>query len=88
MLSISCTGLEIADVDHISYHVLKFCILEDLDVSVNLSLDTGAINRIVSSFAGHFAHQRCYLEFPLCAFFPSDSHDCVQEKVLETAFTR
>lgn len=57
VLSISCTGLEIADVDHISYHVLKFSILEDLDLSVNLSLDTGAINRIVSSFAGHFAHQ-------------------------------
>ena len=34
VLSISCTGLELADVDHISYHVLKFSILEDLDLSV------------------------------------------------------
>jgi hypothetical protein len=71
VLSISCTGLEIADVDYISYHILKFSILEDLDLSVNLSLDTGAINRIVSSFAGHFARQRVALWNFYCVFcFP------------------
>jgi hypothetical protein len=52
VLSISCTCLEIADVDYISYHLLKFPVLEDLDLSVNLSLDTDAINRMVAAFSG------------------------------------
>jgi hypothetical protein len=34
-----------------SYHFLKFPRLEDLDISSN-SLDTGAINRMISTFAG------------------------------------
>jgi hypothetical protein len=51
ILSVSCTGFENQDVDIMSYHFLKFPRLEDLDISSN-SLDTGAINRMISTFAG------------------------------------
>ncbi len=52
VLNIACTSLEIEDVDLINYYVKKFVLLENFDLSVNLSLDTGAIHRIVASFAG------------------------------------
>ena len=61
VLSIACTSLEIEDVDLINYYVKKFVLLEYFDLSVNLSLDTGAIHRIVASFAGNSARLPLFL---------------------------
>jgi hypothetical protein len=52
ILSVSCTGIENEDIDLISYLILQFPLIEDLDVSSN-ALDTAAINRMVSTFSGN-----------------------------------
>lgn len=52
ILSVSCTGIESEDIDLISYLILQFPLVEDLDVSSN-TLDTAAINRMVSTFSGN-----------------------------------
>lgn len=80
VLSVSCTGIENADVDIISYHILKFSHLDDLDVSSN-SLDTAAVNRMISTFAGNATVCTLYTVF--FSVLPSVT-DTRQENALET----
>jgi hypothetical protein len=51
-LSIACTGIENSCIDYLSYHILKFPLLESLDISFNVHLDSSAVLRLIASLAG------------------------------------
>ena len=74
ILSVSCTGIESEDIDLISYLILQFPLVEDLDVSSN-TLDTAAINRMVSTFSGNTVVVTRVLTLVLSGFvFLSGTH--------------